>query len=395
MSYPKFLDFPESEYKRRYDAVKKLMSARGIQALLISGRENLIYFTGYRTELYASKFRPFVGILPLDGEPVMLVPDLERWGCVQTTWIRDVRHWGAFLDAVFKDAISSIVDLLKEMGLGKATLAAEIGPTTRLGMSLLEFEKIRAEFPKIKFVDASEITWSVRSIKTEEEVTRVKKACQITDKAVEAAWDTLKENVSEKQLSEAIQVTMATEGADRLGFLVIRSGFARGNMVNPLPSDYRIRRGDIVTVDLGAIYGDYWSDMTRNAIMGQPTERARKVHEVVLKAQVAAMNMIRAGVKAKDVDAAAAKILKDAGHGPWMLHRTGHSIGVDLHELPGLGPLDETILQDGMILAVEPGLYPLMYMGDIGNFLNEDIVVVRKSGCDILTNSPRDLYVKT
>jgi Xaa-Pro dipeptidase len=393
--YPKFLDFPESEYKRRHEAAKTLMSERRIDALLITTKENLIYFTGYRTDLYDSKFRPFICILPCSGEPVMLVPDLERWGCVQSTWIKDVRHYGLFLDASYKDAISATVDILKNIGLGKGTIGTEIGPATRIGMSLSEFEKLKVSVPDIKFVDPADLVWRIRSIKTEEEIGRVKKACQITEKAIAAAWGMLKEAVSERELASVIYQTMIAEGADELGALVTRSGFARLNMLNPPPSDYRIKHGDLVLLDLGAVYRDYWSDMTRMAILGQPSQSVKDTYKIVTRAQEEAMKTIREGVKAKDVDAAATRVFKDTNTTQWMLHRTGHSVGLDVHELPSLGPFDETTLQEGMILTVEPGLYPLMYTGGIGNFLVEDMVVVRKNGYDLLTVSSRDLYTKS
>lgn len=396
MSRPStFLDFPESEYRRRYDAAKKLMQEKNIDALLLTGKENLIYFTGYRTELYASKFRPFIGILPLDKDPVMLVPDLELFGCTQTTWIKDVRHWGFFLNAAEKDAIALTVKTLRELNLDKGRLGMELGLGQRLGMSIQEFQRLSSDLPEAKFLDVTEILWRIRAVKSGEEITRIRKACQITEKAIEAGWGLLREGVTERELAQEIQTTMIEEGADRLGFLVIRSGFARLNMLNPLPSDYRLQRGDMITLDLGSVYRDYWSDMVRNAIIGAPTERAKEIYEVVIKAQQNAMETVRPGVKASDVDAAATKVLREAGYEKWMLHRTGHGVGLEVHEMPALSAADQTVLEPNMVLTIEPGLYPLAYSGELGNFLVEDMVLVTKNGYEKLTSTSGELYISS
>ncbi|MGD0688510.1 MAG: Xaa-Pro peptidase family protein [Candidatus Bathyarchaeia archaeon] len=396
MPPPKFLDFPEAEYRRRYERIREIMTERQIDAILLTAKENLIYFTGYRTVLYdGSKFNSFICILSRDQPPVMLSPAMERFAMEQTSWIPDVRHWGMYFNPHAPDAISLITKTLKELKLDKGTLGMELGVAQRIGMSVNDFERLKQNIPRSRIIDASESLWKVRSVKSPEEIDRIRRATEITEKGIVAGWKTLREGISEREVARAIQRTMIEEDADKLAFIVTRSGFARMNMVNPPFSDYKLQRGDIMILDLGAIYRDYWSDMTRSASIGPVSEDARKVYNVLLEAQKSAFAEIKGGARVKDVVEAANGIIRKAGYEKWMLSGIGHGLGLEVHEMPRLTAVDETLLEPGMVITIEPSLYPLVYTGTIGNFLVEDIAVVTKNGCDMLTRMDREIYEAT
>ncbi|MFQ6095667.1 MAG: M24 family metallopeptidase, partial [Candidatus Bathyarchaeia archaeon] len=239
----KFLDFPHSEYKARIEKARENMHEKKLDVLLLTEKANLIYFSGYRTVLYISKFRPFICVLPRDRDPVMVVPDLEEALCRKTSWIDDVRAWGS--TAKIANPITLTKETLSELNLERGRIGMEFGLGCRLGMTWIEFERLRNEMPEAEFVNCSDLIWRVRSVKSEEEIRRIEKACEITDKAVEAAWSILHEGVTETELDRAIKRTIVEEGGDGLAFGVVRSGRHRLDMLNAYPSDYKIQTGDL------------------------------------------------------------------------------------------------------------------------------------------------------
>lgn len=384
-----FSDFPFSEYERRFKKVRDLLQKKNLEALFLTHPYNLIYFSGYRSTTMFRPARPFICILPQDKDPIMITPDLERGNCEKTSWIEDIRDWGSHAISREEEPTTVVKRAFKELGLSASRVGAEFGQI--VWMPNLVFGRLKAALKGVKFIDASDIIWKIRAVKSDEEIKRMRRACEITEKAIQAGWDILKKGLTERELAKKVQKTMIENGADRLGFLIIRSGKERMDMLNALPSDKEIRERDQVIMDLGAVYKWYNCDMTRNAFVGKPSQDTMKVYKVEMEAQQAAIETVGPEVKASEVDHAATKVIEEAGYGKWMLHRTGHSIGLDVHELPSLAPTDNTILKPGMIVTVEPGIYPL---GDIGAFLIEDVVLITKSGRERLTKSSRELVIK-
>ena len=156
-----------------------------------------------------------------------------------------------------------------------------------------------------------------------------------------------------------------------------------------VPSDRRLKEGDLVTMDFGVIYQGYCSDMTRTVALGYATEEMRKVYDTVLKAQLAGIEATRAGVKGKDIDAAARQVIVDAGYGDYFGHGYGHSIGMECHEQPSCSPAGETVMEENMVSSAEPGIY---LPGKFGVRI-EDVVIIKADGCEDITRSPKNLII--
>ena len=162
-----------------------------------------------------------------------------------------------------------------------------------------------------------------------------------------------------------------------------------GSLPHGIPSAKQVQQGEFITMDFGCKYGGYCSDMTRTVALGEPTGEMRKVYQTVLEAQLAGIAVTKAGVPGKSIDAAARKVIEDAGYGEYFGHGYGHSLGIEIHESPNANTRDETLLPVGAVVSAEPGIY---LPGKFGVRI-EDVTVLTADGCMVLTKSPKELII--
>jgi len=387
--------FSRDEYEDRLRRARALMREQEIDAVLVSQPQNLIYYTGYRTNLYVSNFRPFLAILPLESDPVLLLPFLELGVGQEVAWIDDQRAWGPNMDTDFTrdmfavDALESATKVLKEKKLDRARIGTELGMGQRIGMSVQQLDQLKAGLPGATWKDASPLLWKVRGKKSKKEVEFLRKASQITDKGYEAVLKIAKEGVTERELQAAMGETFMKEGSDYNGFIIVNSGKERYKMMNPYATDRKLQKGDMCIFDFGAVYNGYWSDLTRGFFVGEASPRQREFYEVSRGATETTAKAVKPGVTGESIDAVAEKFITDKGYRRYMFHRTGHSIGVEVHEIPSIGAGEKTVLEPGMTFAIEPGIYDF----SVGSFRVEDIVTVTENGFEYLSNCRRELTV--
>ena len=230
-------------------------------------------------------------------------------------------------------------------------------------------------------------------IKSPREIACLRKACDATSAAFREAFAALHEGMTERELAGIALSRMAAETNEKPGFCMIRSGKTKYGMVNVLPFDMPIQRGDLVIMDLGALYKDYWSDFMRMAIVGGPSAEQARFFEADLAAQKAGVAAIQPGTTTGQVFDACYQVLLDKGFGEHArLERIGHGVGLDVHEPPSIGKGTTTVIQPGMVLTVEPIFSDLPHY-QIGNFAIEDNVVVTETGHEIISTFPKDLWI--
>ena len=231
---------------------------------------------------------------------------------------------------------------------------------------------------------------SIRSIKRGEEIESMIAAQRIAEKAFDHILEYIKiPGVTEKMIQLELDNYMLLNGAEALSFDTIALTGKNTSMPHGVPGYDTVKSGDFVLMDYGAVVNGYHSDMTRTVCFGEPTEEMRTVYDTVLKAQLAALDAVKEGVKASELDAVARKMITDAGYGQCFGHSLGHGVGMDIHELPFASPVSEDILQVDMVVTVEPGIYLPEKFG----VRIEDFVVVREDGCFNMTESPKELIV--
>lgn len=389
-----YMDFSVEEYRDRHRRVQRLMREADLDAMLLSDAGNLIYVTGYRTLLLVSKFRPFLAMAFADGDPVLILPNLEVGVGRKMSWLQDVRGWGArgyYCDR--PDALSVIKDLITERRLSGKRVGFELSLGQRLGMTVDQFETFRGAFTTAgcQIGNCAQVMWQARIKKSPREIEYLRIAGRATDAGYLAALEIAREGVSEEELSDAIAMGMIRAGADWPAFLVVQSGRDRYDMMNPPASSRRVEKGDMVIFDIGAMYKGYWGDMTRGFFIGEPSTRQREFYAAELEIFTRTRDAVRPGIRIEEIDMVAEQTTIALGYKDYMWHRTGHAVGIDVHELPSVAAGDKTVLEPGMVFTIEPGIYDF----SVGAFRIEDVVAVTETGYESLNaTAPTGLIVK-
>lgn len=229
----------------------------------------------------------------------------------------------------------------------------------------------------------------LREQKDEHELALMAEACRITGDAFERILPNIKEGMTEKELALMLDFDMMTHGASKPSFSTIVAAGANGSLPHAVPGNYKLRRGDMITMDFGARYGNYCADMTRTVALGQPSDEMKKVYGIVLDAQKMAQDAVAAGKVCRDIDSIARDYIYSHGYEGRFGHGLGHSVGIDIHENPRFNQPCTAVLKPGQVMTVEPGIY----LPGVGGVRIENSVVVREGGCEVLTKPTRELII--
>ncbi|MBN1475318.1 aminopeptidase P family protein [Candidatus Sumerlaeota bacterium] len=246
--------------------------------------------------------------------------------------------------------------------------------------------------PGARVANATLILSALRAVKSEPEITAIRRAVRVGDAIFQDAIPWLRRRLRRGALTESeVARWLRREFEERWGegpsFPPIVATGANSALPHATPGNRPIRTGHFLLLDFGLVLSGHCSDMTRTLVIGKPSRRQRQTYEIVLEAQLAALGAVRAGVRARDVDGAAREVIRRAGHGDRFGHGTGHGVGLEIHEAPRIASTSKERLQAGMVITIEPGIY----LPGFGGVRIEDMVVVRRGGADILTQSPKEL----
>ena len=400
--HAKFADFPFDEYRRRYARACRLMGEEGLDGLLVTQDLNVRYFSGYKSILWSSRFRPYLCLLPRDPAigPTLILPGQETGNGLHTSWVHDL--------AIYPDQENptpTIVEAFRAKGLTAGRVGIELGFGQRLGLHIEGFEELKRALAPLEIVNGTVVTQAVRMLKSPAEVAKIKRACEISQAGVRAGWEVLRPGIGERELVSVMGATMFGEGAE-LGtqptFLCLAGGPDRYRMANALASDYEITEGDIVFIDGGAVYDGYATDFIRQACLGEPRDDQRRWFEVAIEANEACIDSIRPGVTGSDVYEAGMQVFAREGLLDYsVVNIVGHGTGMEIHELPWLGERDAvftsgTTLQPGMVVCIEPVIAGMDGPDwRAGCFIVEQKVLVTDSGSEVLTSDlPTDLWIQ-
>ena len=351
----------------RIEALKHTAFKEGkVDGFLIFNSVDLIYFSGF------------------SGANALLIPENGE----STVYVYDVNYAHA------KAQVGGFgVELVKrdENLMAKIAKKAEECGFKKLAVDALNVESWRAlsKFlggEKKLEVDNSSIR-ELRKVKDEKEIELMRRAGELSSEGMRVAYETVASGVREYEVAAEIEYAMRKQGSSGTAFETIVASGSRSAFPHGGCSDKKIREGDVVVVDVGATYKFYRSDMTRTLVAGKPSEKQKKLYQIVKRAQEKAFEAIKPNVKAKDVDAVARKIIADAGYGEYFVHNLGHGVGLEVHEPPTLSPDSKDTLAVGNVVSVEPGIYLVGY----GGVRIEDTVLVQKNGAQKLTNGPYTL----
>ena len=259
-------------------------------------------------------------------------------------------------------------------------------------ISLREYSDLKSNLPDFEIVNDSKVEdflYSMRAVKSQDELKIMEQAQKLTDDTFEYILNGIRVGKTEKAIALEMEFYMRRLGSEGVAFDFIVVSGENTSLPHGTPTDRTIKKGDFITMDFGAVIDGYNADMTRTVAVGNVSEKQQFVYDTVLKAQLRALESIKAGAVCKDIDKIARDVIDNAGFSGCFGHALGHSVGVEIHESPNFSPRDNTVLKSGMVLSVEPGIY---LENEFGVRI-EDVISVTDSGHYNLTKSPKELII--
>lgn len=349
--------------------VQAAMEERGLDALLVVAPASIAYVCGFRPTPYE---RLVALVLPRSGPARLVVPSLEEEAARQAAPQAEIHVWQ------------------DEEGPVGALRAAVAGVGGRVGiekahLTLAQHELVSAALPAATFLDCGPLLSCLRAVKDADELARLRRAAAVVDRVVERLAAEIRPGRSEAELAALAGLLIGEEGGDGPAFPPAVLAGPKSALPHGQPSRALLAEGDLVIVDIGAVVDGYCSDITRTFVCGRPPDaRQRELLEVVRRAQRAGIDAAQAGASCSQVDRAARAVIEAEGLGERFVHRTGHGLGLEVHEAPYLTPGSGDRLVSGNVVTVEPGVYLPGY----GGVRIEDDVAVTEAGPELLTRAP-------
>jgi len=361
---------------RRLERLYPMMADRRVDCLVLVPGANLFYLTGLRFHLSE---RPLVAFFAPDRPPALVLPALEVTKAQQGPF---PLTWQLFSYTDEEGPTAAFHRAAQALGMEGRRLAVEY-----LTMRVTELVLLQQVIPHFDLVEAEPLLSALRMTKEPGEVDRMRRAVRLTEAALQRVVDSLQPGMTEREVASRLWRAFLEEGAEGLAFEPLVLTGPNSALPHALPGDHPLRPGDMLIVDCGVVLDGYISDITRTFAVGEPDPEMARIYQVVQRANEAGRATAGPGVPAQEVDRAARRVIEEAGYGDFFIHRTGHGIGLEVHEPPYIVEGNEMILQPGMTFTIEPGIY----LPGRGGVRIEDDVVITEGGCESLTTFPRDL----
>lgn len=343
-----------------------ILLKKNINGFIVSKQENLYYITGYSGE----------GLAIITGQRNYIITDFR--------YTEQAKNEATGFEIIeMRPGVSHFLtayNLIKELELKTVGVESH-------SLTVKEYDELAVNFKDMNLIKTDGLMEKQRAIKDINEINFVKTAQKITDKAFEHILGFIKPGVSELDLVAELEYFMKKNGSKDVAFATILISGPKTSLPHGVPSKRKLQLKDFVTIDFGARFNGYCSDMTRTVIIGTPSEQQLSIYNTVIDAQIKALELIKPGLKGKEVDNVARKYISEQGYGDYFGHGLGHGVGLEIHEEPRLSPTSEDVLLPGMIVTVEPGIY----IEKFGGVRIEDMVVLTENGYENLTQSEKRL----
>jgi Xaa-Pro aminopeptidase len=378
--------FPGGEFEARLDRAQRLMHANGLSALLLTTEPEIRWFSGFLTQFWQSPTRPWFLVVPLTGVPIAVIPAIGA-ECMGRTWIQDIRTWSS--PDPDDDGVTLLVAALREAAAGRQ-VGVPMGRETHLRMPLADWHRLRAALDDIDFADATAILRSLRSVKSEAEVAKIRHAAQGASAAFRRVPKILSPGMPEAACFRAFKIAALQQGLDDIAYLVGGAGpGGYGDIISP-PSERPLATGDVLILDVGGVFDGYFCDFDRNFAVGPVEGAVQRAHEILWQATEAGLAAARPGATCADLFHAMQRVMTEGGAAETGVGRLGHGLGMQLTEFPSITAWDRTKLVPGMVLTLEPG----MEFAPGKMMVHEENIVIRETGAELLTlRAPRELPV--
>ena len=369
--------FSREEYTGRHARARELMQSNGLSALFLTSDRNIYYLTGHQPAFpWYSTTRPTLLFLPLDGQPILISHEVWKGAAIRDSWFDDVRGYTSIVGV----PTDLIISMFQECNLTREKVGLELGLEQRIGMPAADFAAMRAALPAVEWTDAAGLLWDLRAIKSPAEIECLRTACTAVNHSFENVFPRLRSGMTQEQVVHKLQAAICEGGAD-VGFIMPTWGGESNLAMSSLPSEERLERGDLICVDMGAVHHGYWSDFSRAASLGRPSEYVLQTWEAIHRVTMKGVEAVGPGVPIGQVVKACAgearRLNLDMN---FAAGRSGHGIGLMLTEPPSMTLEERTILEPGMTITLEPGI-----VNEAGVFVVEQNMAVTEAGADLLS----------
>ena len=360
---------------QRLEKLRSQMSAQGLNGIALVPGPNMIYFSGISSHVSE---RPIILFLCAADEPAIVIPTLEAMKA-RDAGIPEKRIFGWNDQEGYEAAFQQVS---KELQLAGWTLGVEA-----LYMRVFEQELLQQYAPGIQMVHAEPAIYSLRTVKDETEIAAMEKAVLVAENAITALLPLIKIGMSEKHVAAILTQELLAGGADAIAFGPIVASGPNSASPHAWPTDRLLQNGDLLVIDWGVFVDNYPTYITRTFAVCEVDDELKHIYELVKQANSLGKQTARPGVTGQDVDRAARKVIVDGGYGEQFFHRTGHGLGLEVHEAPNMVEGNLEPLHPGNVFTVEPGIY----LTGRGGVRIEDDVVITPDGCRSLTSYSREL----
>lgn len=360
----------------RLQKLSQWMNEQNIEMSFLTSTESVFYLS----QFYSDPHERLLGVgVFQEAEPFLICPAMEKEDAKNSGWPYEIIGYTDIENPweLIEKAVGKRVENVTKIGIEKEHLNVE------------RYEELQRIFPGVSFVSAEEKLRKLRMIKDEKELAALREAARLADYAIEVGCAEIKEGKTELEILAAIEYTMKKKGVTAMSFSTMVLTGANGASPHGTPGLSKVKKGDFVLFDLGVVVDGYCSDITRTVAYGDITDKQKEIYDTVLKAELAAIEASRPGVKCSEVDLTARNIIREAGYGDYFPHRLGHGLGISVHEYPSLTETNSLQLEKGMVYTIEPGIY----VPGVAGVRIEDDVVVTENGVEVLTKFPKELQI--
>ena len=350
---------------KRVQAFLDKMQEKELDGIIINNLKNVYYLTGF----WGSN-----GTVFISRDRQILVTDARYIIAAK----QEVTGFEIFAE---RDELATIAKIAKDIGLSRIGFEDEI--------SVSYYHRMQTTFEGLELVPQTQFVESLRMIKDETEIATIRKACSISDQAFHDALDFIKPGKTEIEIANFLDFRMRELGAAGLSFDTILASGINSSKPHAHPMHKPVELGEAITMDFGCLYDHYVSDMTRTIYLGHASDEQAEIYNTVLKANQALIDQAKDGLGFRDFDKIPRDIIVEAGYGEYFTHGIGHGIGLDIHEEPYFSQISTEVIESGMVLTDEPGIY---IEGKYGVRIEDDILIT-ETGCELLTLAPKELIV--
>lgn len=360
----------------KIEQLQQYLQTAQVDAAFITNPDNVFYVSGFRSNPHER----LLGVMIFkEAEPFLICPKME---------MPDAKAAGWTYEMVGHEDTQDSMELLREK------VQAKVGEIGTLGieknhLTVDRYEALQERFNAPTFHSLDDQMNTMRVIKDEDELVILREAAQFADYAIEVAAANLKEGMTELELMTIVESALKERGIKQMSFETTILGGEKAASPHGSTGSRPFTLGDFVLLDLGVVHKGYCSDITRTLVFGEPGEKQREVYETVLRAEQTALEAVKPGIKASELDRIARDVIEEAGFGEYFTHRLGHGLGVSVHEFPSIHGANDMPMEAGMVFTIEPGIY---IPGEVGVRIEDDVAVTA-DGYEVLTKYPKEMRV--